>query len=82
LDGTVQGVKEIFPEKNNPSKPSLGGKQVGGAEIRFDSSHPQLHRAWKITYKPPVAGRAENIFPKPCLPNLGLSFDSGSPKSI
>lgn len=34
-------VKEIFPEKNNPSKPSLRGKQVGGAENRVDSSHPR-----------------------------------------
>lgn len=64
MGGGVQCVKEIFPEKNNPSKPSLGGKQVGGAENRFDSSHPQLHRAWKIAYKPPVAGRAEKISPQ------------------
>lgn len=36
--------EKYFSEKNNPSKPSLGGKeQVEGAENKFDSSHPQSH---------------------------------------
>lgn len=36
-------MKKNFPEKKkNPSKPSPGGKeQVGGAEKKSDSSHPQ-----------------------------------------
>lgn len=55
------GEGNFSRKKYNPSKPSLGGKQVGGAENKFDSSHLQLHRAWEKTHKTPIAGRAEEI---------------------